>query len=138
MENNKWIENKVIKDWIEDKNINNWMKEDLNEFKKVGKRLITEVLHWCENTASSIRLVYNRTLRTTTWKKKKKKEELEHDAKGMRTLNTLFLNAEASTNVILLELLQSLQPKIPSSSSSFQSPSLVTKEITRNPTSTLK
>jgi hypothetical protein len=102
----------------------------LNEFEKIGKRLITEVLHWHENAASNIRAAYIGTSRTTTWRKKKKKEELEYDAKGMRILDTLFLSAEASTNVNLQESLQLLQSKIPSSF--FQSPSLVTEEITRN------
>jgi hypothetical protein len=50
----------------------------------------------------------------------------------MRTLDTLFLSAEASTNMTLLESLQSLQPKIPSPSNSFQSPSLITGEVTIN------
>ena len=48
----------------------------------------------------------------------------------MKILDTLFLSAKALTNVNLQESLQSLQSKIPSSS--FQSPSLVTEEITRN------
>src|SRR3954464_2134956 len=91
---------------IEDEDINDWTKEDLNEFEKVGKRLITEVLHWHKNAASSIRAAYNGTSRTTAWRKKKKKEELEHDVKGMRTLDTLFLSGEASTNITLPESLQ--------------------------------
>ncbi|RIA88753.1 hypothetical protein C1645_825886 [Glomus cerebriforme] len=107
VKNEERIENKVIEDWIEGENINNWTKEDLNEFKKVEKRLITEVLHWRDNAASSIRT-------------------------EMKTLDTLFLSAETLTNVILLESLRSLQPKIPSPSSSLQMPSLVTEEITRN------
>ncbi|RIA92165.1 hypothetical protein C1645_821059 [Glomus cerebriforme] len=105
VKNEERIENEVIEDWIEGENINNWTKEDLNEFKKVGKRLITEVLYWHDNAANSIRAVYNGTSRTTAWRKKKKEEELEHDAKGMRTLDTLFLSAEASTNVTLPESL---------------------------------
>ncbi|GES91635.1 hypothetical protein RCL_jg13879.t1 [Rhizophagus clarus] len=54
--------------YIEDEkneDINNWTKKDLNEFEKIGKRLITKVLHWQENAAHSIRAVYNRTSKTT-------------------------------------------------------------------------
>ena len=128
VKNKEWIENEIIEDWIEE-DISNWTKEDLNEFEEIGKRLISEVLHWHENAANNIRAAYNGTSRTTTWRKKKEKEELEYDAKGMKTLDTLFLSAKASTNI---SLPQSLQSKIPSSSSSFQNPSLVTEEITRN------
>uniref|UniRef100_U9TKP9 Uncharacterized protein n=1 Tax=Rhizophagus irregularis (strain DAOM 181602 / DAOM 197198 / MUCL 43194) TaxID=747089 RepID=U9TKP9_RHIID len=59
---------KVIKDEI----INDWAEENLKEFQKVEKKLITEILCWHEN-AMSIRIAYNGTSKTTTWKNKKKK-----------------------------------------------------------------
>ncbi|CAB5365859.1 unnamed protein product [Rhizophagus irregularis] len=107
--NENWIED------IEDETINDWAEEDLEEFQKVGKKLITEVLCWHENATSSIRAAYNGTSRTTTWRNKKKKEELAHDAMGMRTLDTLFGNTK----------LQSLQPQfLPPSN-----PPLITRDL---------
>ena len=131
IENEVIIEGEEGKESEEDENINYWTEEDLNEFEKVGKRLITEVLQWHENAAKGIRAAYNGTSRTTTWRKKRKKEELEYDAKGMRTLDTLFRSTETSTSKSLPESMQSLQPRSPSPSS-FQNPSLVTEEIKRN------
>ncbi|GBC00463.1 hypothetical protein RclHR1_03870003 [Rhizophagus clarus] len=131
IENEEWVDNEVIRDQIEgeeDEDINNWTEKDLNEFEKVGKRLITKVLHWQENTANSIRAVYNRTSKITAWRKKKKKEEFEHEAKGMRTLDTLFVSVKASTSKPLPESLQSLQTQF----LFLQNPSIVTEEITRN------
>ncbi|GES78031.1 hypothetical protein GLOIN_2v1785920 [Rhizophagus clarus] len=75
-------------------------KEDLKEFEKVGKRLITEVLYWHENATHGIRAAYNGTSRITVWRKNKKKEELTHNAKEMQTLDTLFRSNEASTKAI--------------------------------------
>ncbi|RIA91400.1 hypothetical protein C1645_822097 [Glomus cerebriforme] len=56
----KWMDNENINEWTED-----WTKEDLKEFEKVGKKLITEVLCWHEKATDSIRIAYNGTLRTT-------------------------------------------------------------------------
>src|SRR3954470_24977290 len=92
VEGEKCVDNEIIEErteletgenWIRDEIIDDWTKEDLTEFEKVGKRLITETLCWHDNAASSIRAAYNGTSRTTTWRNKKKKEELMHDAKGM-------------------------------------------------------
>ncbi|GBB92112.1 hypothetical protein RclHR1_19680002 [Rhizophagus clarus] len=77
-------------------------KEDLKEFEKVGKRLITEVLYWHENATHGIRAAYNGTSRITVWRKNKKKEELTHNAKEMQTLDTLFRSNEASTRELLI------------------------------------
>ncbi|CAB4486130.1 unnamed protein product [Rhizophagus irregularis] len=97
-------------------------KENLKEFQKVEKKLITEILCWHEN-AMSIRIAYNGTSKTTTWKNKKK-EELTHNAKEMRMLDTLFRNTK----------LQSLQPQFsfpfPPLFFETQNPSLITKEAT--------
>ena len=70
----EWTKGGIVEDQIEDEINNDWTKEDLNEFEKVGKRFITEVLHWHENAASNIRATYNGTSRTTAWRKKKKKK----------------------------------------------------------------
>jgi hypothetical protein len=125
-------ESEINGNWIENKTVNVWEKEDLEEFEKVGKRLITEVLCWHENATHGIRAAYNGTSRTTIWRKNKKKEELAHDAKGMRTLDTLFRRNETSTN---LPLPQSLQLQFPTPSPSFseiQTLPLLTEEATRN------
>ncbi len=53
IEGKKWMDNENIDEWtkggivedqIEDEINNDWTKEDLKEFEKVGKKLITEVL----------------------------------------------------------------------------------------------
>ena len=64
------MENKAI--WTESKVGEDWTEEDLREFEKTGKRLITEALHWNENATNSIRAVYTGTSRTTTWRHKNK------------------------------------------------------------------
>ncbi|GET03821.1 hypothetical protein PHYBLDRAFT_144584 [Rhizophagus clarus] len=56
------------------------------------------------------------------------KEEFEREAKGMRTLDTLFVSVEVSTSKPLSKSLQSLQTQFPF----LQNPSIVTEEITRN------
>ncbi|CAB5207512.1 unnamed protein product [Rhizophagus irregularis] len=45
-------ESEIGRNWIEDENINDWTNE---EFEKVGKRHIAEVLCWQENATSCIR-----------------------------------------------------------------------------------
>ncbi|CAB5197510.1 unnamed protein product [Rhizophagus irregularis] len=101
-------ESEIGRNWIEGENINDWTNE---EFEKVGKRLITEVLCWQENAT----------------------KELALDAKGMRTLDTLFTSIEASTS---MPSPQSLQPQFPPPSpfsfSETQNRSLITEELTRN------
>ena len=129
----KWTEGGIVEDQIEDEINNDWTKEDLKEFEKVGEKLITEVLCWHEKATNSIRAAYNGTSRTTIWRNKKK-EELARDAKGMRTLDTLFRSTEKSTS---MPLSQSLKLQSPSSSPflSFKTTpnsSLISEEITRN------
>ncbi|CAB4394838.1 unnamed protein product [Rhizophagus irregularis] len=72
---------------------------------------------------SSIRIAYNETSRTTTWKNKKK-EKLTHNAKEMRMLDTLFRNTK----------LQSLQLQFsfpfPPLFFETQNPFLITEEAT--------
>ena len=68
----EWKEGGIVEDQIEDEINNDWTKEDLKEFEKVGKKLITEVLCWHEKAAGSIRAAYNGTSRTTIWRNKKK------------------------------------------------------------------
>jgi hypothetical protein len=110
----------------------------LKEFEKVGKKLITEVLCWHEKATSSIRAAYNGTSRSTAWRNKRKKEELARDAKGMRTLDTLFRSTEKSTSMPLPRSLksQSSSPSpSPSPSPSFVTipdSSLISEEVTRN------
>ncbi|GBC03824.1 hypothetical protein RclHR1_05340010 [Rhizophagus clarus] len=58
-------ESEINGNWIENETVNVWKKEDLKEFEKVGKRLITEVLCWHENATHGIRVAYNGTSRTT-------------------------------------------------------------------------
>ncbi len=130
------MDNENIDEWTEGGIVeinNDWTKEDLQEFEKVGKKLITEVLYWHEKATDSIRAAYNGTSRTTTWRNKKKKEKLACDAKGMRTLDTLFKSTEKSTS---MPLPQSLNPQSPSPSPSpfLSTPnsSLISEEITRN------
>jgi len=66
----------------------------LKEFDKVEKRLISEVLHWHEGVADSIRAVYTGNSRTTVWRKGKEKKKLGNDAKGIKTLDTFFKSSE--------------------------------------------
>ncbi len=110
------------------------MKEDLKEFEKVGKKLITEVLCWHEKAAGSIRAAYNGTSKITNWRNKKKKEELACDAKGMRTLDTLFGSTEKSISIPLPQSLKSQSPSLSPflSSETTLNSSLISKEITRN------
>ena len=64
----------------------------------------------------------------------KKKEELACNAKGMRTLDTLFGSTEKLTSIPLPQLLK-LQSPSPSPFLSFEitlNSSLISKEITRN------
>ncbi|PKK56736.1 hypothetical protein RhiirC2_799375 [Rhizophagus irregularis] len=61
---NEWAEGEIVEDQIEDEINNDWTK-DLEEFEKVGKKLITEVLCWHEKAMGSIRAAYNGTSRTT-------------------------------------------------------------------------
>src|SRR5205809_5299156 len=63
----EWTEGGIVEDQIEDEINNDWTKEDLKEFEKVGKKLITKVLCWHEKAAGSIRAAYNGTSRTTIW-----------------------------------------------------------------------
>ncbi|CAG8716584.1 uncharacterized protein OCT59_022890 [Rhizophagus irregularis] len=130
---NKWAEGEIVEDQIEDE-INNDLTKDLKEFEKVEKKLITEVLCWHEKATSSIRTAYNKTLRTTIWRNTKKKEELARDAKGMRTLDTLFRSTEKSINMPLPQSLkpQSLSPSPFLSFETTSNSSLISKEITRN------
>ncbi|PKY36270.1 hypothetical protein RhiirB3_458496 [Rhizophagus irregularis] len=130
---NKWAEGEIVEDQIEDE-INNDLTKDLKEFEKVEKKLITEVLCWHEKATSSIRTAYNKTLRTTIWRNTKKKEELACDAKGMRTLDTLFRSTEKSINMPLPQSLkpQSLSPSPFLSFETTSNSSLISKEITRN------
>ncbi|RGB33420.1 hypothetical protein C1646_761713 [Rhizophagus diaphanus] len=118
---NEWAEGEIVEDQIEDEINNDWTK-DLEEFEK----------H--EKATGSIRAAYNGTSRTTVWRNTKKKEELARDAKGMRTLDTLFRSTKKSTN---MPLPQSLKPQSLSSSPflSFETTpnsSLISEEITRN------
>ncbi|CAB4473775.1 unnamed protein product [Rhizophagus irregularis] len=130
---NEWAEGEIVEDQIEDEINNDWTK-DLEEFEKVGKKLITEVLCWHEKATGSIRAAYNGTSRTTVWRNTKKKEELAHDAKGMRTLDTLFRSTEKSTNMPLPQSLkpQSLSPSPFLSFETTPNSSLISDEITRN------
>ena len=77
VEGEKWVDNENIDEWTEGGIVeinNDWTKEDLQEFEKVGKKLITEVLYWHEKATDSIRAAYNRTSRTTIWRNKKKRK----------------------------------------------------------------
>ncbi|PKY48740.1 hypothetical protein RhiirA4_464411 [Rhizophagus irregularis] len=76
VEDKKWMENDIIEEWIESKEwlddkIIGWTGEELKEFDKVGKRLITEALHWHEGVDYNIRAVYTGNSRTTVWRKGK-------------------------------------------------------------------
>ncbi|EXX64766.1 uncharacterized protein OCT59_026458 [Rhizophagus irregularis] len=70
---NEWAEGEIVKDQIEDEINNDWTK-DLEEFEKVGKKLITEVLCWYEKATGSIRAAYNGTSRITVWRNTKKRK----------------------------------------------------------------
>ncbi|PKC55525.1 hypothetical protein RhiirA1_475451 [Rhizophagus irregularis] len=100
---NEWAEGKIVEDQIEDAINNDWTK-DLEEFEKVGKKLITEVLCWYEK------------------------------ATGMRTLDTLFRSTEKSTNMPLPQSLkpQSLSPSPFLSFETTPNSSLISDEITSN------
>src|SRR4051794_5080709 len=125
----KWMENDIIEEWIEGEAVGdltegeavgNWTEENLKEFEEVGKRLITEALHWHDGAANSIRAVYTGNSRTTMWRKEKEKKKLNDDAKEMKTLDKFF-----STEIRNSETLYSLR----SSPSPFSSPF---PEITQN------
>uniref|UniRef100_U9UMZ8 Uncharacterized protein n=1 Tax=Rhizophagus irregularis (strain DAOM 181602 / DAOM 197198 / MUCL 43194) TaxID=747089 RepID=U9UMZ8_RHIID len=105
---NKWAEGEIVEDQIEDEINNDWTK-DLKEFEKVEKKLITEVLCWHEKATT-------------------------RDAKGMRTLDTLFRSTEKSINMPLPQSLkpQSLSPSPFLSFETTSNSSLISKEITRN------
>src|SRR4051812_13653068 len=76
----KWIKGEVVEDLTEGKAIENWTEENLKEFEEVGKRLITETLHWHDGAAdSNIRDVYIGNSRTKMWRKKKDKNKLNDD-----------------------------------------------------------
>lgn len=72
VESEKWMDNKNIDEWTEGENQID--DEYLNEFEKVGKKLITEVLCWHGKATGSIRAAYNGTSRTTFWRNKKKRK----------------------------------------------------------------
>ena len=82
VEGEKWVGNENFDEWteggiVEEDEINNDLtKEDLKEFEKVGRKLITEVLCWHEKAPDKIRAAYNGTSRTTVWRDKKKKERV--------------------------------------------------------------
>src|SRR5579864_3692087 len=59
---------------VEGENVDYWTEEDLREFEKAGKRLITKALNWHKNAANSIRAAYTGTSRTTIWRQKNKKK----------------------------------------------------------------
>ncbi|CAG8742302.1 301_t:CDS:2, partial [Rhizophagus irregularis] len=95
VKNEKWMENNIIEEWIEseewlDDEIIGWTGEELKKFDKVGKRLITEALHWHKDADHNIRAVYTGNSRTTVWRKGKEKQKLENETKGMKTLDTFF------------------------------------------------
>lgn len=128
-------EGKAVNETIEmeEELVNYWTEEDLKEFEAAGNRLITEALHWHENAKNSIRAAYTKDSRTTMWRNKNKKKELEHDAKGMKTLDTFF-KSKASISVFSS---QSSQLSQLSSESSSPSPktiqsSLISVEIIKN------
>ncbi len=108
--------NKTIE--MKEEPVNYWTEEELKEFEEAGNRLITEALCWHENVANNIRAAYTEDSRTTIWRNKNKKKELEHDAKGMKTLDTFFKSTEASTSIFSSRSLQSSQ-LFPKSSSPF-------------------
>ncbi|CAG8476252.1 9613_t:CDS:2 [Diversispora eburnea] len=72
----------------------NLEEENLREFEETEKKLINEVLHWHKGSASNIRTVYTETSRTTTWRQEIRRKELENDAKGMKALDTFFINKQ--------------------------------------------
>ncbi|GBC04219.1 hypothetical protein RclHR1_05580004 [Rhizophagus clarus] len=90
----EWIEGKVVGDLTEGKAIKDWIKENLKEFKEVGNRLITEVLHWHDDVANSIRAVYTGNSRTMLWRKNKERKKLNDDTKRMTRLDTFFKSAK--------------------------------------------
>ncbi|CAG8752391.1 5468_t:CDS:2 [Rhizophagus irregularis] len=101
-------ESEIGRNWIEDENINDWTNE---EFEKVGKRHIAEVLCWQENAT----------------------KELALDTKGIRTLDTLFTSTEISTSMPSPQSLQlQFSPPSPFLFSETQNRSLITEELTRN------
>lgn len=66
----------------------------MKEFDKVGKKLITEALHWHEGADHNIRAVYTKNSRTTVWRKGKEKQKLENETKGMETFDTFFKSSK--------------------------------------------
>ncbi|CAB4384512.1 unnamed protein product [Rhizophagus irregularis] len=71
----EWMEGKAVEDWVNDETVKNWTEENLKEFEEVGERLTTEVLHWHDDAAKSIRAIYTGNSRTTAWRKKNKKRD---------------------------------------------------------------
>src|SRR6266540_5651505 len=116
---------------MEEESVNYWTEEELKEFEEVGNRLITEALRWHENAANNIRAAYTEDSRTTIWRNKNKKKELEHDAKGMKTLDTFFKSTEASTSVFSSQSSQ-LFPKSSSPFPKTMQSSLTSVEIIKN------
>src|SRR5579859_3983507 len=99
VEDEKWMENDIIEEWIEseerlDDEIIGWTGEELKEFDEVGRRLITETLHWYEDADHNIRAVYTGNSRTTVWRKEKEKQKLKNEIKGMKTLDAFFKSSE--------------------------------------------
>jgi hypothetical protein len=118
VENENRLENEIDNKWPEDETID-WTEEELKEFDKIEKKLISEVLHWHEDAACSIRAVYTGNSRTTIWRKGKKKQELDDDAKGMRMLDTFFKSSEILHSP---QPSQSSPPQLSSPSSPIPSP----------------
>jgi hypothetical protein len=125
-------ENDIIEEWIEseewpDDGIIGWTGEELKEFDKVGKRLITEALHWYEGADHNIRAVYTGNSRTTVWRKGKEKQKLESETKGMKTLDTFFKSSET------LYSPRSSQSRSSPSQSPSRSSSSLFSEIIKSP-----
>uniref|UniRef100_U9URS7 Uncharacterized protein n=1 Tax=Rhizophagus irregularis (strain DAOM 181602 / DAOM 197198 / MUCL 43194) TaxID=747089 RepID=U9URS7_RHIID len=133
VKNEKWMENNIIEEWIEseewlDDEIIGWTGEELKKFDKVGKRLITEALHWHKDADHNIRAVYTGNSRTTVWRKGKEKQKLENETKGMKTLDTFFKSSET-----LYSPRSSQSRSSPSQSSPSRSSSSLFSEIIKSP-----
>ncbi|CAB4473944.1 unnamed protein product [Rhizophagus irregularis] len=131
VEDEKWMENNIIEEWIEseewlDDEIIDWTGEELKEFDKVGKRLITKALHWHE-------AVYTGNSRTTVWRKGKEKQKLENETKGMKTLDTFFKSSETLYSPRSSQSRSSPSQSSPSQSSPSQSSSSLFSEIIKSP-----